>query len=409
MKKIKYMVLMFLCLFGLDNAKAFSINANSTVYVNSNIAVKIEATGLTGRFSITSSDESIISGGYEAKWLENETTTVYFTAKKVGKAKITVNTINVTDSNYNVYSDSRDITINVVNKESKPSIDVNKTYSKNNYLKSLNVDGYELTPVFDKETLEYTIELNPGTESVNVSAVKEDENASIKGIGEISVSEGINTIEVAVTAENGNERTYVLKLSVEEKDPIDVKIDGKNYRVIKKRELIEKIDNYEEVDVNINDVVIPGLYNDVTKVTLIGLKDEDGNIKYCSYNSSTGEYIEYKEFKFDVMNLYITEPKKSKYEKTKLTINEIKVPAYKVEGVDDYYLLYGTNTSTGYKGYYLYDKKENSIQRYDSRLLDKVMQEKDKYFNLVLVLSCVCFLTMVFLLIEVNKDNKREI
>ena len=147
------MVLMFLCLFGLDNAKAFSINANSTVYVNSNIAVKIEATGLTGRFSITSSDESIISGGYEAKWLENETTTVYFTAKKVGKAKITVNTINVTDSNYNVYSDSRDITINVVNKESKPSIDVNKTYSKNNYLKSLNVDGYELTPVFDKERL----------------------------------------------------------------------------------------------------------------------------------------------------------------------------------------------------------------------------------------------------------------
>ena len=409
MKKICYVIIFAICALSTVKVHAFSISTNTTAYVNSNIAVKIEATGLTGRFSITSSDENIIAGSDNAKWLENETITMYFTAKNVGKATITVNTINVTDSDYNVYSDSRSITVNVIKKESKPSVDVNKTYSKNNYLKSLSVDDYELTPAFDKDTLEYTIELNPGTESVNVSAVKEDENASIKGIGEISVSEGINTVDVTVTAENGNERIYTIKMNVEEKDPIDVKIDCKNYRVIKKRELIEKIDNCEEVDVNINDIAVPGLYNDVTKVTLIGLKDEEGNIKYCSYNSSTGEYIEYKEFKFDVMSLYITESKKSKYEKTKLTINEIEVPAYKVEGVDDYYLLYGTNTSTGYKGYYLYDKKENSIQRYDSRLLDKVMQEKDKYFNLVLVLSCVCFLTMVFLLIEVNKDNKREI
>ena len=338
MKKICYVIIFAICALSTVKVHAFSISTNTTAYVNSNIAVKIEATGLTGRFSITSSDENIIAGSDNAKWLENETITMYFTAKNVGKATITVNTINVTDSDYNVYSDSRSITVNVIKKESKPSVDVNKTYSKNNYLKSLSVDGYELTPAFDKDTLEYTIELNPGTESVNVSAVKEDENASIKGIGEISVSEGINTVDVTVTAENGNERIYTIKMNVEEKDPIDVKIDGKNYRVIKKRELIEKIDNCEEVDVNINDIAVPGLYNDVTKVTLIGLKDEEGNIKYCSYNSSTGEYIEYKEFKFDVMSLYITESKKSKYEKTKLTINEIEVPAYKVEGVDDYYL-----------------------------------------------------------------------
>mgnify|MGYP003295972467 CR=1 FL=1 len=32
-----------------------------------------------------------------------------------------------------------------------------------------------------------------------------------------------------------------------------------------------------------------------------------------------------------------------------------------------------------------------------------------KLISIVLVLSCVCFLTMLFLLIEVNRDNKRNL
>ena len=71
--------------------------------------------------------------------------------------------------------------------------------------------------------------------------------------------------------------------------------------------------------------------------------------------------------------------------------------------IDDYYLLYATNAITGYEGYYLYDVKENSVQRYDTKILDDITFTKDKYFSIVLVLSCVCFLTMLFLLIEVNK------
>ena len=71
------------------------------------------------------------------------------------------------------------------------------------------------------------------------------------------------------------------------------------------------------------------------------------------------------------------------------------------------YLLYGTNTLTGNTGYYLYDTEENSIQRYNTILLEKVTKEKDKYLSLVIVLSCVCFLSMLFLLIEINRYNKK--
>ena len=417
----KYVIQMFVLITIIYLPKVYAgnvtISANKTsVKVSSKVTISINITNLSGRFKVVSSNPAVLAGG-ESGWCDNNicengmSTTIIFDALTPGTSVVSVVPIDVSDNTGDGYefTETRSIPITVIEKSASSQIDVNKTYSKNNYLKSLSVDGYELTPAFDKDTLEYSVELNPGTESVNIVAVKEDESASIKGTGETSVSEGINTVEVTVTAENGNERIYIIKMNVEEKDPIDVKVNGKNYRVVKKKELIEKIDNYEEVDVNINNITVPGLYNDVTKVTLIGLKDSDGNIKYFSYNSGTGEYKEYNEFKFDVMNLYITEPKKSKYEKTKLTINEIEVPAYKVDGVDDYYLIYATNTSTGYKGYYLYDKKENSVQRYDSKLLDKTMQEKDKYFNVVLVLSCVCFLSMLFLLIEVNRENKREV
>ena len=40
--------------------------------------------------------------------------------------------------------------------------------------------------------------------------------------------------------------------------------------------------------------------------------------------------------------------------------------------------------------------------------LDKVTEEKDKYLTVVIVLSSVCFLTMLFLLIEVNKYHKKN-
>ena len=61
---------------------------------------------------------------------------------------------------------------------------------------------------------------------------------------------------------------------------------------------------------------------------------------------------------------------------------------------------------TGYEGYYLYDSKENSVQRYDTTILDNVTNTKDKYFSMILVLSSVCFLMMLFLLIQVNKIKR---
>lgn len=410
MKKIKYLLfLLLITIFvGVNKVMAFSINANTTVYVGNSVKVTVEASGLIGRFDITSSNGNVLAGG-DSKWLENSSVDLYFTANQVGSATITVNATEVSDGDGNEFTGSRSITINVIKKSTTKPIEINKTYSNNNNLKSLSIDGYELNPNFNKDTLEYTIELTPGTEKINVKAVAEHASASIKGAGEVQVSEGINTINVIVTAQNGNEKIYKITANMEEKDPIDVEINGKKYRVIKKRELIGTKDGYKEDTVKITDFDIPTLYNEVTKITLVGLKDSDGNIGLYAYDSKTGKYSIYKEYEFNRMNLYIHEDKKSPYTKKKIKINGEEVTAYKVEDLDDYYLIYATNTMTGHEGYYLYDVEENSVQRYNTYMIDKLMKEKDKYLSIVLVLSCVCFLAMLFLLIEVNKIRKMKI
>lgn len=402
---IMFSLCMFFCL--MNRLEAFSIGAAGSVYQNSSVAVTIDATGLIGKFNVTSSDNSVLAGG-DSIWIENSQVTLYFTASNVGTATITVTAYDVSDLSGNEYSGSRSTSVSVIKKNTSTPIDINKTYSDNNYLSELGIEGYELDKAFDKDTLEYNVTLEPGTSTINVIATKEDDKSNVRGNGEVSVTEGINTIEIVVTAENGNERIYKISVRVDEKDPIEVNVNKSKYTVIKRREVLNKPEGYEETTVKINGFGIPAYYNEITKVTLVGLKDEVGNIKLYSYNPSNGKYLKYNEYAFNKMNLYIHEDLKSKYDSTQIKINDEEVTAYKLKGVKGYYLVYATNTLTGYEGYYLYDTEENSVQRYNTALLDKVTSEKDKYFSIVLVMSCVCFLTMLFLLIEVNRDSKRK-
>ncbi|MDO4963647.1 MAG: cadherin-like beta sandwich domain-containing protein [bacterium] len=412
-----FLILLNLCMLNIK-AASMTINSSSgTVTVGSTVAVTLSCDSLMGSFSIKSSDSEILYGGpKDPGWCENSVfseglnKTVYFTAKSPGTATITYSTVNVSDESFKPYSGSRSVTINVVAKNSntnkKGQVDINKTYSSNNYLSSLSIEGYDISPEFNKDVLQYSVTLPSEVDVINVNASKEDDAANIIGIGEVQVSEGANEINVVVTAENGNERTYKIIANVVDDNPIKAKIGKNSYTVIKKEKLLPPKDGYELKKIKIDGTSVPSLYNSVTKVTLVGLKDENGNIELYSYDTSNGKYQIYSEFKFDIMNLYIHEKKNSKYEKKNIKIGDKKIIGYKINGTDDYYLLYATNTVTGYEGYYLYDVKENSVQRYDTTMLDKINNEKDKYLAIVLVLSCVCFLSMLFLLIEVNKTSK---
>lgn len=90
------------------------------------------------------------------------------------------------------------------------------TKSNNNYLESLKIEGYELTPEFDKQTVDYRIN-KPITESnIAITAKAFDDKAKISGIGNIKIDDNQNEFRIDVTAESGSVRTY--KISFEKVD-----------------------------------------------------------------------------------------------------------------------------------------------------------------------------------------------
>lgn len=84
--------------------------------------------------------------------------------------------------------------------------------STNNYLENLQVEGYELSPKFDKQTLEYTIDKEIISNEINITATASDSKAKIEGIGNIELEDNQNKCRIDVTSESGTVRTYFIKI-----------------------------------------------------------------------------------------------------------------------------------------------------------------------------------------------------
>lgn len=73
-------------------------------------------------------------------------------------------------------------------------------------LSSLKIDGYTLSPVFATDLLEYKVNiLDVNVNSLNISAVANDEEAKVEISGNTGIKQGENTIEIKVTSKDGNE------------------------------------------------------------------------------------------------------------------------------------------------------------------------------------------------------------
>ena len=61
-------------------------------------------------------------------------------------------------------------------------------------------------------------------------------------------------------------------------DPIEVKVAGKKYTLVKIAKNLEKPDLFDETTITIDGKEIPAFTNDISKYTLVGLKDDSGKI-----------------------------------------------------------------------------------------------------------------------------------
>lgn len=91
--------------------------------------------------------------------------------------------------------------------------------SPNNKLSGLGVEGYSITPTFNRDRYEYDLIVNSNVSDIKIWANKIDNKANVSGIGNINLSNGTNTVEIKVEAENKSVRTYKLNIIRQENAP----------------------------------------------------------------------------------------------------------------------------------------------------------------------------------------------
>lgn len=390
------------------DAASLSISASSkTVTVGKTVTIKVSQSDLAGKFSVTTSNPSVLSGGVSSDKFttSGESRTYEFTAKSVGTAKITVNALDLASfSDEKKYSTSKSITINVVKPREK---------STNNNLKSLSVDGYSISPSFNKNTLEYTVNLESNVEKIKINATKEDGYASVSGTGEKQVQEGDNKFEITVTSETGKSKVYTLNAVVKDSNPIIKEIDGKNYTVIKRASALTGPDQFEAKTVTINETEIPAFYNEITKTTLVGLKDEQGTIHLFKYDNEKDSYSKYESLTSVSKTIIFesTDEEIDGYEKINITIDDKEYTGYQANN-KDYVLVYGMDIETGNKDWYLYNIKEKTIQTYMNDNTDNV-QEKlenriEEYKIVLLGMIGLSLLLLLIIIIQIVSKNKMK-
>lgn len=423
MKKKLFSILISLCLV-LVPFKVFAANASislsggNSAVVGSTITVNVTLSSSVGigsweylinydssRLQLISGNTKVVDYSQVSGGVKSKTYTLKFKALKSGAATVSV-------GSYEMYSYSDEAAMNVSAGSKTIKIitqaELEASYSKNNNLSSLSVNGYEITPAFDKNTLEYKVELPASVETIDVAATAEDSKSKISGTGSLQVAEGDNKFEIVVTAENGSTKTYVLVASVVDENPIKVTVSKKEYTLIKRASLLTKPELFTETTVKINDLDIPAFYNETAKITLVGLKDTEGNVSLFVYDND--KYYQYKELRFSnvVLMLLDNSNKVNYFNKADVTINDIKYDCLKSNKKSRFSLFYGMNLINGEKGYYLYEETEQTLQKYDGEVVDIVVSELKKVKKqekIFMGLSGVLLLFNLITLIAFIKKN----
>ena len=388
------------------------------------VNVKVSSSNVLGVWEWTISYDTkklkLMSGpstvkDYGDSKIKSKTYTYKFKAIATGNTSVTVKSAAVYD-----YGTEKTMSLSKGTKSVKiiTQSQLEATYSKNNNLKSLSVDGLKLTPGFNKNTTEYKVEATSNTERVKVNASKEDSKASVSGTGTHDVTEGENKIKVTVTAENGSTKTYTIIVNVSDPNPINIKINDKDYTVVKRESKLESPKNYEKTEITISEQKVPAFYNETNNFTLVGLKDTDGNIKLYIYNKDTNEYKEYSETTLSQNKIYPLPLDKEidGYTKTTIKINEIEYEAYTDE-TNEFYIIHAKDLDTGKDNYFTYDKINNTIIRFHEKEeikdetpnCDSKLKQYKKMLILLFSETIIIFLILICILIsKISKTKKRK-
>jgi len=200
--------------------------------------------------------------------------------------------------------------------------------SDNANLSALKVNPGKISPAFATTIREYEVTVPYESEMIVVSALTEDENATVGVNGSTGLKVGRNTVTVTVTAEDGTEKRYYLFVTREKEQTEPTKAP-------------EPPKEKEEFEAGIHAELIDGQ----TELTVAGrfkVSTEQG-----AYVAPTG------------------------YEETVLYVDGVQVKAYvKRDKPESEFFVLVLEDEFGNSGYYRYDREQLTIQRFDEERIE---------------------------------------
>ena len=413
-----------------------SISAPDSVYVGDtvNVSVTVSSGSSLGSWDFTvgyddsklsysssTSGASQTAAGYAQGGGQTSVTYTWtFKAIASGNASFNINGINVyafDDDSQMSIGGSTSTSINVVKPSSGGSNggsggsgnntntqpDYKYEYSSDNSLSSLNVEGFDIS--FDPSVTEYSVSVPNDTKKVSVGATANDGKASVSGIGDYDVKEGSNKIEVLVTAENGETRTYTIDVVVKEESPIEVSVGDEKFTVVRKADKLPRANaTYSSSTILIKGESIPCYHSDITDIYLVGLMNDKGKIKLYRYLASNDKFSDYTEVNIGGLYLILTDTKDipNGYTSGKVTIDGKEYDAFLKDGY--YPLLHGINLETGNEGLYNFDETEKTIQRYNGSI--NGIGEINSSI-IIYVLVGLCIFEFIMIILSVVSKNKK--
>lgn len=356
--------------------------------------VQLEGNGSTSGCKASYADATS-NGGNTTKYL-----TVTCTATSIGQISLRV-TGDAT---------SADGSTSAINSVKVVTVTAPREKDTNNFLKSLGIKDYQITPEFNKDTLEYNVEVPSTVNKVTIEGSAASNYANVAGLGEVEVNEGANAFEIKVTSETGSERIYKLTINVKDENPIEVKINNNTYTIMKNAKTIEIPSTYEATTIKIKDFDIPAFYSETSKFTLVGVKDTKGTTHLAIYDKEKDIYQLYNENKSDQLLLYIESiPEIQKgFIKSTVNINKTTYECLKPSNESKITIIYAMNIVTGKKNYYLYDETLNTYTIYNDEINNTHLQTIEKYKTVIVALGGIVIFTILIIMILLLRKPKQK-
>ncbi len=213
MKRIKLIISILATLILLGFIHSYQVYAasaslsagNTSVNVGQSVTLTITIKGASWGVNLSGA----VSGGYSDTTDDAEDDTkIYtttFTPTEEGTYKINLSgtVTGAADSKATSVNDS--VTITAKNPSSSSAV------SSNANLKNLGITPNDFKG-FKANTTTYNVTVPYDVEAVTVYAQAQDSKASVSGTGKKKLKEGSNSLQVVVTAEDGNKKTYTINV-----------------------------------------------------------------------------------------------------------------------------------------------------------------------------------------------------